>query len=119
MRIETANPEEIMRTSRVKPVVRERMIKAVGIYILAAALIAASLSFFLWTRIAVVTKGYKMSELSAVHDLLLKENGELKVQYETIVTPENLEKMGKKVGLRYPGQTQIVPVREDVKKRKK
>jgi kynureninase len=118
VRIETANPEEIMRTSRVKPVVQKRMITTVGTYILAAVLIAASLSFFLWTRVAVVTKGYRMLELTAVHDLLLKENGELKIQYETVVTPRNLERMGGKMGLKYPGQSQMVPVREDVEKGK-
>jgi hypothetical protein len=119
VKIETTAPEKIMRMSKVKPIGRERMITTVGIYILAAALVAFSLSFFLWTRVAVVTKAYKMSELSARRDMLLKENGELKIQYETIVTPKNLERMGKKIGLKYPERSQMVPVKEDVEKRKK
>lgn len=119
MRIETTAPASIIRMSKVKPVGRERMVTTFGIYILAAALIAFSLSFFLWTRVAVVTTGYKMSELSAKRGILLKENGELKIQFETVVTPKNLERMGGKMGLKYPERSQIVPVREDVKETKR
>ena len=113
MGIESVVPGRVIRISKDKSILREYILKTFWVYIFSAVLIALSLFFFLWTRVSVVTINYEINELSANRATLLKENRELTIQFETIVTPKNLERMGKKLGLKYPERSQTVPVREN------
>ncbi|GEM_PF-1926169 len=119
MRIETMATGRIIRVEKDKSARRDSVVKLFGVYILCAVLFAASLFLFLWTRVAVVTINYEMVDLTEKRDILLKENRELKIQYETVITPKNLERMGDELGLDYPGQSQLIPVREDGEDTKK
>ena len=113
MGIETMATGRIIRVEKDRSAVRKSMVRLFGVYILCALLLAVSLFLFLWTKVAVVTINYEMIDLMEVRDGLLKENRELKIQYETVITPKNLERMGDELGLGYPGKSQLVPVRED------
>ena len=119
MGIESMVPGRLIRIPKDKSIGRENVVKIFLVYIFSAALIAMSLFFFLWTRVSVVTINYEINELSAKRDILFKENRELTIQFETIVTPKNLERMGKKLGLKYPERSQTVPVRENGKNTEK
>lgn len=119
MGIETMATGRIIRVEKDRSAARKSMVRLFGVYILCALLFAASLFLFLWTRVAVVTINYEMIDLTEVRDGLLKENRELKIQYETVITPKNLERMGGELGLNYPGRSQLVPVREDGKNTEK
>ena len=119
MGIESAMPGRAVRIPKDKSIRWEDVVKGFGVYIFSAVLIAMSLFFFLWTRVSVVTINYEINELSAKRDTQLKENRELTIQFETVVTPKNLEWMGKKLGLKYPKRSQTVPVRENDKNREK
>ncbi len=119
MGIESVVPGRVSRIPKGNSIRWENIVKTFGIYIFSAVLIAMSLFFFLWTRVSVVTINYEINELSAKRDTLLKENRELTIQFETVVTPKNLERMGKKLGLKYPKRSQTVPVRENGKNREK
>lgn len=119
MGIESVVPGRVIRAPKDKSIWRENIIKSFWVYIFSAVLITLSVFFFLWTRVSVVTINYEINELSTNRDALLKENRELTIQFETVVTPKNLERMGKKLGLKYPERSQTVPVRENGKKTKK
>ncbi|MBN1573798.1 MAG: hypothetical protein JW984_11435 [Deltaproteobacteria bacterium] len=119
MGIETLATGRIIRVEKDKSARRESIVRLFGVYILCALLFAVSLFLFLLTRVAVVTINYEMIDLSEKRDILLKENRELKIQYETVITPKNLERMGGELGLNYPGQSQLMPVREDGEDTKK
>ncbi len=113
MGIESVVPGRAIRIPKEKSLWRENILKTFWAYIFSAVLIVLSLFFFLWTRVSVVTINYEIDELSTNHATLLKENKEVTIQFETVITPKNLERMGKKLGLIYPERSQTVPVREN------
>ncbi|MBN1883486.1 MAG: hypothetical protein JW885_15070 [Deltaproteobacteria bacterium] len=79
--------------------------------LISALMIAASLSFYLWTRVSVVTVGYDLSALKTTRVALIQKNRELRIQLDTMITPGELERIGKEMGLIYPEQDQIIPLR--------
>jgi len=76
-----------------------------------ALMVAASLFFYLWTRVSVVTMGYDLSALKTRRVALVQKNRELRIQLDTTITPGELERIGKEMGLIYPDRDQIVPLR--------
>jgi len=79
--------------------------------LISALMIAASLFFYLWTRVSVVTMGYDLSALKTKRIALIQKNRELRIQLDTMITPGELERIGKEMGLIYPNQDQIIPLR--------
>lgn len=79
--------------------------------LVSALMVAASLFFYLWTRVSVVTMGYDLSALKTRRVALVQKNRELRIQLDTKITPGELERIGKEMGLIYPDRDQIVPLR--------
>lgn len=99
---------------RVKERVRERQRRFILLIVpplVSILMVAASLAFYLWTRVSVVTVGYDLSALKIRRVALVQRNRELRIQLDTVITPGHLERIGKEMGLIYPEQDQIVPLR--------
>jgi len=79
--------------------------------LLSAVMVAASLFFYLWTRVSVVTMGYDLSALKTRRVALVQKNRELRLQLDTVITPRQLERIGKEMGLVYPDRDQVIPLR--------
>jgi cell division protein FtsL len=112
MGVDTVAHGEALRLSRREQKRRRGLAALVGPYFLAIILFAISIFFYLWTRVGVITLNYEIGSLSAKEDALIQENRELKLQLDTIITPENLERIGRnELGLIYPDNSQIVPIK--------
>ena len=112
MGVDTVAHGEALRLSRREQKRRRGLAALVGPYFLAIILFAISIFFYLWTRVGVITLNYEIGSLSAKEDALIQENRELKLQLDTIITPENLVRIGKnELGLIYPDNSQIVPIK--------
>ena len=80
-------------------------------YIFFLLIVAGLIFMYLWTRVTVVKLGYEIASFSALEKGLIQENRELKIQFDTIMSPKNLERLGiGELGLVYPENGQIVPI---------
>jgi cell division protein FtsL len=112
MGVDTIAHGEVLRLSRREQKRKRGLVALIGPYLLAIILFTISIFFYLWTRVSVITLNYEIGSLSAREEALIQENRELKLQLGTIITPENLERIGKnELGLIYPDNSQIVPIR--------
>ena len=112
MGIDTIAHGEALRLSHREQKRKRGLSVLISPYFLAIILFAISIFFYLWTRVSVITLNYEIGSLSTRESALIQENRELKLQLDTIITPDNLEKIGKnELGLIYPDNSQIVPIR--------
>jgi hypothetical protein len=99
---------------RIREQARERQRRFILLVVpplVSVMMISASLFFYLWTRVSVVTVGYDLSALKTRRVALVQKNRELRIQLDTVITPGRLEAIGKEMGLIYPDGDQIIPMR--------
>ena len=62
---------------------------------------------YVWARVQVVETGYRIRQLETIREKLKEENRELSVEAATLRSPQRLEAMASKLGLRRPTERQV------------
>lgn len=75
--------------------------------LLSCALVGVAL-LLVWQRLRVVQLGYVLSTTTKLERRLEQENRELKLELATLTSPERLEAMARRLGLREPKKGQVV-----------
>ena len=77
--------------------------------LLSCALVGVAL-LLVWQRLRVVQLGYEFSTTTKLEQRLEQENRELRLELATLTSPERLEAMAQRLGLREPRKGQVVVV---------
>jgi cell division protein FtsL len=75
--------------------------------LLSCALVGVAL-LLVWQRLRVVQLGYELSTTTKLERRLEQENRELRLELATLTSPERLEAMARRLGLREPRKGQVV-----------
>lgn len=67
--------------------------------------------YYSWLNNQIVTHGYRLSELRRTEKLLLEEQDKLKAEWATLKRPQNLTRLGLKLGLKEPEIGQKIVIR--------
>ncbi len=80
--------------------------------IFAALIIVIVISTYLWSRLAVVNLGYKISIVNSERSKLADENKRLRLELLTLKSPKRIEKIAlDEIGLIYPSGEHIAYIR--------
>jgi cell division protein FtsL len=92
-------------------VIRRGLLKKLTYPLASIILILGSIFIYLWSRIAVLEKGYHFSTLKSTYRILKEENKRLKLEKAEISSLESIEKIAREeLGLIFPEDDQMVPV---------
>lgn len=84
-----------------------RRLRTFGAAATVAAVLTGSALFYVWTRLQVVSWGYRISQASARQEELRQANRELRIEAASLRSPGRIESIARKeLGLDYtrPGQ---------------
>jgi len=76
-------------------------------FVLICAVVGVAL-LLVWQRLRVVQLGYVLSATTKLERRLEQENRELSLELATLTSPERLEAMAQRLGLREPTKGQVV-----------
>ncbi len=89
-----------------------RRLRAFGAAAAVAAVLTGSALFFVWTRLQVVSWGYRISQASARQEQLRQTNRELRIEAASLRSPGRIEKIARKeLGLDFPRPGQVLVVK--------
>ena len=84
------------------------MKKKVFLWIIGISLATVALVTIITTQIRINDKKEELRELEAKRDVLLKENERLEHDLAIDVTDDYIVQMMRKLGYRFPGETQVI-----------
>jgi len=105
-----SNARRAPRTTVEQPARRrqKRRRASPAFYLLGFCLVGLVL-FHVWLRLQVVHMGYALSSTSKLHNQIVHENSELKVELATLTSPDRLEAMARRrLGLVPPEKGQVI-----------
>ncbi len=89
-----------------------RRLRTFGASTVVAAVLTGSALFYVWTRLQVVSWGYRISQASARQAQTRQENRELRIEAASLRSPGRIEKIARKeLGLDFPRPGQVFVVK--------
>ena len=89
-----------------------RRLRTFGATAAVAAVLTGSALFYVWTRLQVVSWGYRISRASARQEELRQANRELRIEAASLRSPGRIETIARKeLGLEFPRPGQVLAVK--------